>query len=359
MEAEITNASFYNAADGSIDLFVTGGLPPYQYFWSTGDTTVNVEGLSAGNYIVKVIYGEHGQGVAEKEFIVSQPEPNPLDLTFNTADVSRHGERDGQIQVEVSGGTPPYSFHWSTGDTLSLVSGLSAGEYSVTVVDQSRPDEIVTVGMAAITQPEFVCGVDSVYDVDGNKYSTVLIGDQCWLGENLRTEHNPLYPDSLVPIDGRFCFETYCNDERGAHYTWKAAMNGESGATQENPMVMAQGICPSGWHIPTREEWGELQNYLAVDGNGGSGTFAGAKMKSESSTSGFDALLIGNWGYGIYNKAAQASFWSSTIYEVEGVDDTGEARLIYLTGDTPFMNGTHQSKEFGLSVRCLKDIDVQ
>lgn len=359
IDAEISNTSTYNASDGVIKLMVTGGLPPFHYFWSTGDTTPNIDGLAAGTYIVKIIFGESGQGVAEKEFILTQPDPNPLDISFSTTDVSRHGERDGEVEATVSGGTPPYSYEWSTGDTLPLISNLSAGEYFLTVTDRSQPGQITTVERVTLLQPDFVCGIDSVYDVDGNKYSTVEIGGQCWLGENLRTEHNPLYPDSLVPINGRFCFDVFCNDERGAHYTWEGMMNSEGGATKENPIVEAQGICPSGWHVPTREEWDELQNYLAVDGNGGSGTFAGSKMKTVSSTSGFDALLIGNWGYGIYNRAPQASFWSATIYEVEDVEDTGEARLIYLTEDTPFMNGTHQSKEFGLSVRCVRDTDAK
>jgi uncharacterized protein (TIGR02145 family) len=359
LQAEISNTSSYNGSDGSIDLSVTGGLEPFHYFWSTGDTTQDITGVRAGTYIVKIIFGPSGEGVAEEEFIVGQPEPDPLNLDFSTTEPSRFGEPDGRISLEVSGGSAPYSYLWSTGDTLPEIRNLTAGDYFVTVTDKSKPDPVTTVGRTTLLQPDFVCGVDSIYDVDGIKYSTVQIGDQCWLGENLRTRHNPLYPDSLVPISGRFCFDTYCNDARGAHYSWTAMMNGQPGATLENPDVVIQGICPSGWHVPTRKEWDELQNYLTVDGNGGSGTFAGAKMKTVSSTSGFDALLIGNWGYGIYNKAPQASFWSADIYQIEGEEDedTGEARLIYLTDDTPFMNGAHRNKELGLSVRCVRDID--
>ncbi len=346
----VQDASAYNANDGSIDLVINGGEPPFYFFWNTGDTTQSVSGLHAGDYWVRMIYGRNGSSFFESSVKVSQPEPVPLDLDFQVTHVPLYGKPLGAVSVNASGGTPPYSYKWSTGATTPSVEGLFAGQYSVVVSDSGDPFMTETEGEVVINQPEFVCGQDSIMDIDGHLYPTVVIGDQCWMAENLRTQHRPdsPYPD-LVPIEGRFCQGLFCEQEEGAHYTWYAAMNGAEAATSPDQHI--QGVCPEGWHIPTRDEYAELEQWLAVPGNGGEGTFAGAKMKGAESSSGFNALFTGNWGYGVYVRAAQASFWTSS----EPSTNPNNAHLIYVTEDTPFVNATNRSKLFGLNVRCVKD----
>jgi uncharacterized protein (TIGR02145 family) len=282
--------------------------------------------------------------------VVSQHDPVPLDLSFQVTDVPIYGKPLGTVSLQVSGGTPPYRYTWNNGATTSTVEGLFAGQYSVVVRDSGDPFVTETEGSVVIGQPEFVCGQDSIMDIDGLLYATVMIGDQCWTASNLRTINRPdsPFPD-LVPIDERFCQGLFCQQQEGAHYSWYAAMNGAEAATEPDQQI--QGICPTGWHIPTREEYGQLEAWLNVAGNGGSGFFAGAKMKGEESTSGFDALFTGNWGYGVYARAPQASFWTST----EFATNTNNALLVYVTDDTPFVNATNRPKSFGLNVRCVKD----
>ncbi len=351
---EVQDVSVYNGKDGAITVNVSQGEPPYYFFWSNGQKTQNVSGLHAGTYTLKMIYGNNGSSYYETSFTVNQPEPRPLTLSFNVINAPVYGRPLGSVTVSAQGGVPPYRFLWETGATTASLDGLFAGTYAVTVRDSGNPFVTETSGSVTVGQPVFECGRDSILDIDGNLYPTVKIGDQCWLAENLRTTHIPDSPlPNLVPIDGRFCQGLFCQQKEGAHYTWTAMMNGAAAAT--TPSAKIQGICPTGWHLPTRGHYDQLDKWLAVTGNGGSGFLAGAKMKGANSSSGFNALFTGNWGYGVYTRAPQASFWTSTEYSLSPEQ---EGMLIYVTEDTPFMNSTHKDKPFGLNVRCIKDEEL-
>jgi uncharacterized protein (TIGR02145 family) len=346
-----TPASVFNGNDGAVDLEITGGEEPFYFFWSTSETTQNISGLYAGKYTVKVIYGKNGSSVISASATIEQPDPVPLELSFDVTDVYQYGNPQGKIKLTVSGGIPPYSYLWSNGDTLSNLENLYAGSYSVEVTDHSYPFTITTAGTAIINQPEFICGIDSVRDIDGFKYPTVQLGNQCWFASNLRTIHDPSYPDSLVMLQGRFCYSVYCDGSEGAHYTWEAMMAGTPAAPEDDPGIEIQGACPAGWHIPAKGEFDELDAWLKIDGNGGPGKLPAPKIKGESSSSGFDALLIGNYGYDVYVRASSASFWTSTEYP----GDPDQGRIVYVTDDLPLINKGPRPKYYGLNVRCIKN----
>lgn len=353
LEFDVQHASAYNAKDGAVNLNILSGEPPYTYFWNTGDTTSSISGVGAGEYRVKIVYGTQGHSFHEQSVMVEQPEAEPLELEFEVTDVANFGRSSGSISVSVSGGTPPYQYQWSTGASTAVLEDLFAGTYTLTVTDSGVPFSITTSGSATINQPAFVCEQDSIRDIDGNRYSTIQIGEQCWIGENLRTMHRPDSPNGeLIPIEGRLCRGLFCENKEGAHYTWYGMMDGAEAASEPEDKI--QGICPAGWHLPTRAMYTELEQWLSIEGNGGPGFFPGTKMKGENSTSGFDALFTGNWGFGIYTQAPYAGFWSTT----ELATNVNRAQIIYLTQDTPFINAAHQPKGFGFNVRCIKDKEM-
>jgi len=127
----ITNVSCHGGSDGAIDLFVQGNAPPFIFSWSTGDTTEDISGLSAGIYTV-VVTDNNG---CNATIFVQVTEPDSLVLSAIDTDESVAGAGDGAIDLTVTGGTTPYSYLWSTGDTTQDLSGLSAGAYTVTMVD--------------------------------------------------------------------------------------------------------------------------------------------------------------------------------------------------------------------------------
>jgi uncharacterized protein (TIGR02145 family) len=350
---ETTNPSAYGASDGAIQLTIEGlENTPYEIFWSNGATTEDISGLKAGNYSVKVIYID--KAVANRAAELTDPAPTPLNLNFSVEQPSVWGYKNGKITLTVSEGVEPYSFLWNNGATTQNLEKVKAGTYSVTVTDSNPHGAVSTSGTVMVEQPEFVCGRDSLMDVDGFKYPTVSIGDQCWTAVNIRTIHKPDWdPDNKTLdeaeylIDGRFCEALKCNGPLGAHYTWEAAVN------EERSDGVVQGIAPEGWHIPSRAEWRQLNDWLRIDGNGGSGTNVPNKIRGEDSPSGFDALYAGNWGYGVFTGEIGA-FWTSTEQlDAEG-NSTGRA-YYRLVNPLPLLAEGHDMIEKGLSVRLVKD----
>ena len=111
-------------------------------------------------------------------------------------------------------------------------------------------------------------GAATVTDIDNNTYTTVQIGTQCWMRENLRTTR---YADGTSIPMGNSISETSCryapDDNKskvtkyGYLYNWPAMMHG-SRSSDSNPSGV-QGICPDGWHVPSDAEWTQLTNYVS------------------------------------------------------------------------------------------------
>jgi uncharacterized protein (TIGR02145 family) len=228
--------------------------------------------------------------------------------------------------------------------------------------------------------PPFSCG-DQIADYDGNQYNTVQIGNQCWMQENIKVTH---YADGIaIPLitsnsawgalgdnntDKAYCyFNNNTNSEYGALYTWAAAVNGTSGSA--NPSGV-QGVCPTGWHMPSDDEWKQLEMQLGMsqseaDATGYRGTDQGSQLAGNSSlwnsgilennaqfgTSEFTALPGGyrsNYN-GSFYLGYNGYWWSST----EGNSSNAWYRVLGYNNSEVYRNNNYKSN--GFSVRCLKD----
>ncbi|MEM7040821.1 MAG: choice-of-anchor B family protein, partial [Bacteroidota bacterium] len=107
----------------------SGGTGPYTYLWSTGDTLSSVSNLSGGQHTVTV-FDRYGNATTDT-IIIAQPQQ--IGATYQVTAESCPGTSDGAIDMTVSGGTPGYSYQWSTGDQVEDISSLSTGTYFVTV----------------------------------------------------------------------------------------------------------------------------------------------------------------------------------------------------------------------------------
>ena len=217
----------------------------------------------------------------------------------------------------------------------------------------------------------------TVTDYDGNVYNTVQIGTQCWMKENLKTSH---YADgTYIPvadtishsISYRYFPEGDSSNVStyGCLYNWAAVMNGYSASTAVPSNV--QGVCPTGWHVPSAAEWIVMQDYVGAQNDCQCGHRSDLIAKALSSTtawesstiycspgylpmynnaSGFSALPAGYYyggGYSVLGR--EAWFWST--------DEVIENGAIYRNIHNDFANFQEVgiSNYFGLSVRCLKD----
>lgn len=133
LSASTTDKSCSAINDGSIDLSVTGGVLSYTYLWSNGATTQDLNNLAAGIYTVTLTDGNG----CTKSLTATVSQQSSISAAASSSDVSCNGGNDGAVNVSTAGGTSPYSYLWSSGDVTENVSGLSAGNFSVTVTDLS------------------------------------------------------------------------------------------------------------------------------------------------------------------------------------------------------------------------------
>ena len=130
---------------GSIEFEISGNTPPYTYNWSNNQSTSNISNLAAGNY--ELLVSDVNNCNVQYSFNVSGPDP--IALSYDVQLASCEEKNDGAITTNVSGGIPPYSFSWGTGESSQNLYNLSKGIYSLFLEDSegcSIPIEIIEVG---------------------------------------------------------------------------------------------------------------------------------------------------------------------------------------------------------------------
>jgi len=262
---------------------------------------------------------------------------------------------DGTTSTEKD---PTHTFiNTSTTEAVSITVKLTSTDADGRTAYVSKVININRFTPPIVFNPNLIYG--TMTDKDGNVYKTIKIGDQTWMAENLRTtKYNDGTDIPFVKGDttwkylstGAYC--TYENNTDSAYiaiygrlYNWVAVNTGK--------------LAPTGWHVPTDEEWTILTTYL------GGENIAGNKMKEIGTThwnltnsdvtneSGFTALGTGYlWlyfgGYPFYRFNISTCYWSST-QKVEN------AWIRVLSTSSTSTVRSFELKASGLSVRCIKD----
>jgi len=285
----------------------------------------------------------------------------PIIINSYVMDVSYTNAASGATVTD-DGGTPVIArgVCWSssgdpTVDSDKTVDGFGTGSFK-SKVDQLIPGTLYylrayatnSAGTAYDVQQSFTTASTdnpaTVADIEGNIYKTVLIGNQTWMKENLKTtkyRNNTNIP-LVTGITEWYLLTTpsynwYDNDVTnkntyGALYNWFTIEIGK------NP---DKNICPFGWHVPSDSEWSVLASNLhwsnpdsvAIDRSGFTSVPAGARSNGGAF---YGAGEFGQWWSSTAVAAGGAWSWSL------GVDGTGGMRL-------------GRFNQYGLSVRCIKD----
>ncbi|MBI4646927.1 MAG: hypothetical protein HY738_10130, partial [Bacteroidia bacterium] len=162
----VNDVNCFGGNDGSADLSVAGGTPAYTYFWSDASTDQNLYNLTAGIYDVTIT--DANLCTTTASVTITEPSDS-LSASIIGADVTAAGAGDGSAGLTVSGGTIPYSFMWSNGDTIEDLDSLSGGIYTVTVTDFNGCTVIATV---VINEPGVIIAFIAGTNVDCNGDST-------------------------------------------------------------------------------------------------------------------------------------------------------------------------------------------
>lgn len=128
----ITEPSCAGDQDGGAAVHITDGTGPYTYAWSTGDTTSSISGVGAGSYTLTII--DAAQCTLQLGSVVVS-EPSPLAANMFKQNASCDTCTDGSATAVPIGGTGPYTYSWSTGDTSQTTSGLTLGMYICDITD--------------------------------------------------------------------------------------------------------------------------------------------------------------------------------------------------------------------------------
>ena len=129
--ADIVQPSCQLSTAGSISLSPTGGTEPYSYAWSGGEQSNALDGLSDGNYSVKITDQNGCTATAAYPIMTDQG----IEAFPSITKTNCFNDPIGEIDLTVSGGTEPYTIEWSNGETTEDIKGLTAGNYTATIKD--------------------------------------------------------------------------------------------------------------------------------------------------------------------------------------------------------------------------------
>ncbi len=293
-------------------------------------------------------------------------------------------------QINANGGNTTVSFEYGIstdyGNTINVttnpISGNSNTNTSANITNLSE-NTTYNYRVVAINESGTSYGDNMSFttkktevkcqDYEGNNYQFVTIGNQTWMAENLKSTK---YADGTsIPLvtenqewsnltsnnNKAYCFynnnANYEGTTYGVLYTWTTAMNGE-GETSANPSKV-QGICPSGWHLPSEAEWSELNIFIENDGHYGTeGTALKAPSFWNNGGSGTDnykfSALPGGYrvaGSGSFEGLGNLGYWWTTTHD----PDSGSIWSYSLFHDKVLQFHGGADKTYGLSVRCVKD----
>jgi len=330
------------------------GTPYYYQIWSVNASN-NYSSCVTGNTATLTAVVNSIPVVSNVTFVNNISATGYVDIYYNVADAE---QSIVAISIEVSndGGTT-YNFACTqvTGD---IGSGISVGNGKHIIWNFSREHggEWGTNFKIKIIADDLVG--DQIYYA-GQIYHTVTVGNQVFLKENLNvgTRINGSADQTNNGVIEKYCYndlEANCTTYGGL-YQWAESvqyLNGTTNLAPASPPLSGniQGICPSGWHIPTHAEYDTLRATVNNTSNPllsvGQGTGAGAG----TNTSGFSALLAGDRYIATIfaNLGTSADLRTSTEADYYAWD-------LYIYYNTSGFGWYGNMKTEGFSVRCLKD----
>ncbi len=300
--------------------------------FTKGIQKFSITGLKQGMYFIN-IKGETYYYTAK---LISQ------NATQNIARLEFTGSENSTITVnQLKSTKATVNMAYTTGDIL-LFKGTS-GSYSYIISDIPTASKTITFNFSACS------------DFDNNNYTTLQIGTQTWMAENLKSTH--FKNGTAIPnvtndtVWKALATGAYCD------YNNTPANNTTYGRLYNWATVNTGNLCPTGWHVPTDAEWSTLTTYL-----GGEATVSG-KLKEAGLThwispnsaatneTGFTALPGGTrTSDGIYYNISSYGFWWSSTANTTA---NAWARAMYYNLISVY-RGSY-AKTSGFSVRCIKD----
>jgi uncharacterized protein (TIGR02145 family) len=341
----------------------------------TGKFTCLAEGLDPNTIYHVRAYAQNSVGIAYgNDVVFATGIAAPVITTAQVSAVTATSAVSGGV-ISYNGGAPitESGVCWSKTpdpdlDDSFVINSSGATTFSITLTNLSPGTKYYV--RAYVKNSEWtVYGApvtfnSKVADVEGNLYSTVNIGSQVWMAENLRaTKFNDGTPIPNITDNTEWI------NFSGAAYCWyknEIQYKPTMGALYNWYTIEVGGLCPAGWHVPSDVEYSTMEIFLGMDPDsvnlwGWRGTDQGSKMKSVSdwsndgngtNSSGFTGLP-GGYRYAVtgvfYSLGDLTYWWTSTQHD----EDRGWYRFLKGTNTDVYRAST--SKKGGKYVRCVKN----
>lgn len=333
-------------------------------------------------------------------------------VTPTTAAINASVTKDGGETVTVRGvcyNTNPNP----TIDNSTVVEGAGLGDFNVTIPGlvpnvtyyvraYARNYEGVGYSeMLTFTTPanaDACTGMPRVQDHEGNYYNTVQIGNQCWMRENIRCKTSPKNPSQTIGAGYSF---TYSSSKpqmftasgadsvrlfaNGYLYNWPAAIDTATDQNLKASFENRRGICPEGWHVPSRTDWDTLVAYVSNQADylcnnnstyiaraladqasweTNSGNCTPGQDLTQNNATGFSATAAGyidrytSWGTSMQYTSNNntAALWTTNTVKSSSDGSSAHTCLISYSSASLLYGDTRSDNKWqGYSVRCVKD----
>ena len=209
------NISCFGLADGSIDLTINDGTQPFSYLWNNNETTEDIDSLQTGTYIVSII-DANGCTLQDSVTLVE-----PDDIVINSTDttiISCNGVEDGAFTVQAIGGVPTFTYTWSDGQTGPTADNLGFGTYIVVATDingcqDSIPlllTEPAILDASVVQATDVICFGESNGIIDVNVLGGTFPYTYDWSNDSTTQDLNgvPVGVYSLEVTDANGCTDT-------------------------------------------------------------------------------------------------------------------------------------------------------
>ncbi len=213
-----TDETANGADDGSATATVTGGASPFAYLWNNLSTAQSLNNLPAGVYCVTVTDNNGCTATACNS--VSSPSCAGFSVVVNATNITYFGTDDGTAAAVVTGGTSPYDYNWSNGETSETMNNLAPGQYCVTITDDAACVAIACGNVGDIDCSALsvsLTATDATTTTANDGSATALASDGAapydydWNGNTGATITNLAPDDYCVTVtDGLGCEVTDC-----------------------------------------------------------------------------------------------------------------------------------------------------
>lgn len=359
----------------------------------TGIFTSYLTGLNAETYYYVRAYATNIVGTGYGDVIKFFATSTPTVTTFEITNITSYSAVCGGNVISDGGSTIiKRGVCWSNkhnptindscthdapalGSFISNIKRLTPDSLYYVRAYATNANNLTGYGEELSFKPVFICGEDFSDNRDGQVYKSVLIGNQCWMKQNL---NYGTYVSSSTGQSAngtqKFCYSNnpaFCN-VYGGMYIWSEIMNGSNSCNGFNEItpqcsVPVKGICPDGWHIPSHYEWTLLEKQAGSSpddflfdeiSSGWYGSDEGQNLKinapqywnnTGNNTLGFDGLA-GGYYLGVYGHIGDKSKWWTSS---ETNNSNAWHRGLKLSDEKIYRYSI--SKDYAFSLRCIRN----